>query len=112
MKNEILNIFYVKGLATAINYTPASFNDYKYNVDLILWFNSSKQSDWQGLEKTLSDIREKMRDFPKFTIQSIVYEAEMIWDGFTLEEVEKQYFSHPFYGAKISGTIEFFESLC
>lgn len=109
---EGMLFFYVKDKANVLDYHPDENNTFKYNVDLIMWINSERQSHWQGLEIFLYDTRKLLRSFPQFCLNTISYEAETIMEGFTLDEAEKQYFCHPYYGAKFSGTIEFMENSC
>ncbi len=111
-KKKAVLFFYVKGKAEPVNYDPSSFNTYSYNVDLVCWFNSKKMAeDWKGLEAMLYDIRKQIQN-TSVEILSISYEVEQIYEGFTLDEAVRQYFSHPYYGAKIGLKIAVLEDGC
>lgn len=111
-KQSGVAFFYVKSPANYQNYTPASNNEMKFTVDLVMWFNSTMIAGWEGLESALQEIKALISSYPAFSMVQITYEAEQIYDGFTLEEVEKQYFCHPYYGAKITFNVNFFENAC
>lgn len=111
-KEKGILFFYVKDKAVSSNYNPSVMNWYKYPVDIIIWINSEKQTDWKGLEECLFGIRSKLKEFPMYSITAIGYEAETIFEGFTLEEAERQYFCHPYYGARITGFMDLLENDC
>lgn len=105
--------FYVKDKSSSLDFVSGSdSNWYNFQVDVICWFNSTLHQDWKGLESSLHAIKKLISKESKFQIKSIFYEAESIFEGFTLDEVEKQYFCHPYYGCKISGTFDILENNC
>ena len=104
--------FYVQSKANAVDYGPEKQNQYSYGLDLVIWLNSKAiLGKWKGLESALVSIKTVLKDHP-FNIDKIYYDADDIYNEFTLDEAEKQYFCHPYYGVKISGTISIFENEC
>lgn len=107
-----VSFFYVKSPANYVSYSPIGNSEMKFTVDLILWFNSIKIEGWTGIEDSLNLVKQIIAQHPSFSLVQVTYEPEQIYEGFSLEEVDVQYFCHPYYGAKMTLSVNFFDNVC
>ncbi len=93
-------------------YVPGVWNDWRQPVDIIFWWNCKKINpaiDYPLTENLLADIRKALRAIPWFIISGVQYNADNIFNEYSLDHVAEQYLVHPFGGVKIMGDIQFLE---
>lgn len=95
------------------DYLPGTHNEWQHKVDIIFWFNQQKTNpgvDYPVTENLLAEVRELLRGCPFFTPTGVYYNADNIFDGYSLTHIEEQYLMHPFGGFRIEGFIQFLET--
>jgi len=93
------------------DYDQFILNYYKIETSLIVWANLKKIDSVKGnayyfAEELKRDVRIALRDatliYSQITITSIEENIDRIFQNYTFEQKEKQYFSYPYVGFKIN----------
>ena len=93
------------------DYDQFILNYYKIETSLIVWANLKKIDSVKGdsyyfAEELKRDVRIALRDatliYSQVTITSIEEDIDRIFQNYTFEQKEKQYFSYPYVGFKIN----------
>lgn len=102
-----------------ITFNPNSYNKVSTGYALIFWFNLSKifpASTDRNLENVKEQIvqvltRELFLTSGSLTVEKIFEQAENVYRGYSLKEVEAQFMMHPFAGLRFEGLLTFTEGL-
>lgn len=91
------------------------FNKNDHNItktpcSIIFWFNLYNSDNWQMSEEIKNDVmdvltRSMYLKTGRFDVEKIYNEAENIYKGFSLKEVDSQYLMHPFGGFRVEGKL-------
>lgn len=101
--------FFEVGNQTPINYEPNQKNFYEVPIGVIFWANLKKIDSVKGdsyyfAEQLKEDVRLLLTNMlPKvsqFEIEEIIEDQDEIFDEYTFEQKQKQYFSYPYVAFK------------
>lgn len=104
--------FFVISDPQTVDYVQHQRNNITATFSLIFWYNLSKIYSGTNERKTeqvkaeiLKVITEAILPAGRITVEKIYEQAENIYKGYSLKEIETQFLMHPFGGIRIEGEI-------
>lgn len=122
-KNEYLNVLPGQGLGNrtfftiedphTVDYNPRRYNTIRSPFSLVLWYDL--RTIFKGeTERNTEEIKRQilrvltnsvLPSGSRIEVSRIYEQAENIFKGYSLKEIDTQYLMHPFAGLRIEGTI-------
>lgn len=125
--NEYLNVlpgqnignrtFFVVDDPHTIEYNPRMYNLIKTPVSLICWYNLSDIYP-NGKERNTEDVKRQilrvlttltMPNATRLELEKIYEQAENIFKGYSIREIDTQYLMQPYAGLRIEGILTYRE---
>lgn len=104
--------FFVVSDPQKVDYVQHQRNNITAKFSLIFWYNLSKIYPGTSERKTeetkaeiLKVVTEAILPAGRITVESIYEQAENIYKGYSLKEIDNQHLMHPFAGIRIDGEI-------
>lgn len=122
-KNEYINVLPGQGLGNraffsvddphVIDFNPHMYNIIKSPVSLIFWYDLSdiyRDEKVRNTEEVKSKILRVLTNMTmpngtRFELLRIYEQAESIFRGYSLREIDTQYLMHPYAGIRFEGTL-------
>lgn len=101
--------FFEVGNQTPLNYEKNQTNFYEVPISIIFWANLKKIDSVKGdsyyfAEQLKKDVRSLLTNMnpvvSQFEIEEIIEDQDSIFDEYTFEQKERQYFSYPYVAFK------------
>lgn len=126
-KNEYLNVLPGQGLGNrtffvvddphTIDFTPRQYNAITSPVSLVCWYDlsdiypDSKERNTEEIKGQILHVLTNMTmpDATRLELSRIYEQAENIFKGYSLREIDTQYLMHPYAGIRIEGILKYRE---
>lgn len=100
-----------------IDFKPNSFNNLKVKYSLIFWVNLDKifakspERNTEALKEQILKVltRETKLTYGRLDIRQIQEQAENIYKGFSISEIDSQFLMQPYAGFRFEGQISIWE---
>lgn len=91
-----------------------------FDFGLIVWFNFTKVYPNTHLNKTIENVKSEVLSVlnsyaygvTRITIEGVTEEANEIYRGFTVSEIDNQFLMRPYGGFRVNGSIKYITNIC
>jgi len=109
--------FFIAGDGKMIDFEENQYNTWKYDLDLVVWWNYKKIDpikDFLFIEELKRDVVSVLsRGIPgidiTYEVEGVTEDFYKIFKEYSFTEAQRQYIMHPFGAFRISGTVKFDE---